>query len=79
MERINWTYAIYELYAETFEKKNHQKNQIFQNLTRPSFSHCNHQQPYNFFSVFADFRTLADNSGKLKLGSSKKKDFRLSK
>ena len=25
-----------------------------------------HQQRYDFFSVFADFRTLADNSGKPK-------------
>ena len=37
-------------------------------------SRCGHQQPYNFFSVFADFRTLADNSGKPKSVDSKQKN-----
>ena len=37
-------------------------------------SRCGHQQPYNFFSVFTDFQTVPDNSGKPKLVDSSQKN-----
>ena len=39
----------------------------------PENSQCDHKQPYNFFSVFADFRIVPDNSGKPKSDDSKQK------
>ena len=39
----------------------------------PESSWCDHQQPYNFFSVFNDFLTLLDNTGEPNLVDSKQK------
>ena len=50
-----------EFYAESLKKKICQKP-----LLDPENCQCGHQQPYNFFSVFGDFRTFSDNSGKPK-------------
>ena len=51
-----------ELYAKYFEKKS-LKNKYFTSSLDPE---CGHQQPYSFFSVFADFQTLLDNPEKVK-------------
>ena len=64
-----------ELYAESFGKKIIKKNQIFQKLGDPENFRCGHKQPYNFFSVSADFRTFTNNSGKAKLLDSKQKKY----
>ena len=39
----------------------------------PENHQCCHQQQYNFFSIFVDFRTLPDNSGIPKSFDSKQK------
>ena len=46
-----------ELHAKSFEKK----IRFSRSSPDPENSRCGHQQPYNFFSVFADFRTAQEN------------------
>ena len=48
-------------------KKIHWKKQIFQKLPDPKNSRCEHEQPYNFFLVVANFQTLLGNSKKNKI------------
>ena len=52
-------FADAELYAESFEKKI--KMKYSRSSLDPGDSCCNHQQPYNFLSFFADFRTTQEN------------------
>ena len=47
--------------AESFEKK-FIKIKYSRNSLDPENSRCGHEQPYNFFFVFADFRTLRPKS-----------------
>ena len=61
------TFLDAEFYAESFEKKLLKKIKYSRTSPDTETSRCGHQQPYDFFSVFADFRTLPDNSGKQKL------------
>ena len=67
-----------ELYAKSFfggeKKKSLKKINYSRSLSDPENSWCGHQQPYNFFSVFTDFQTLPDNSGKPKSVDSKQKN-----
>ena len=70
MERIEFPDA--EFYAESFDSL--KKIKYSRSSPDPeNFRYC-YQQPYNFFLVFVDFRTLADNSGKQKLVDSKQKN-----
>ena len=62
-----------ELYAESFENKFIKKVKYSRSSPDPENSWCGHQQAYDFFSVFAYFQTLPDNSGKSKLVNSKQK------
>ena len=56
-----------KFYAEFLEKKK-KKLCSPRSSSDPENSVCSHQQPFNYFSVFADFRTLPDVSGKNNLG-----------
>ena len=56
-----------ELYAKKFIKK----IKCSRRSPDSENSRCDHQQPYNFFSIFGDFRTFSDYSGKPKLVCSK--------
>ena len=60
-----------EFYAQSFEKKIIQKYQMLQKLARPWIFPM--WLSFNFFSVFPDFRTLPDHSGKPKPVESKQK------
>ena len=61
-----------EFYAEYFDKKKFIKKIKYSRRSPDSEnSRCDHQQPYNFFSIFADFRIFSDYSGKPKLVCSK--------
>ena len=72
-QRIGFTDA--ELYTECFEKKKIiKRNQVLKNSPDPENYWRGHQQSYNFFLVFVDFRTLPDNSGKPKSFDSKQKN-----
>ena len=55
-------------------KKKFNKIKYSRSSIDPENFRCGHQQPYNFFSVFADFRALADNSEKPKSVVSKQKN-----
>ena len=55
-------------------KKTIKKIKYSRSSPDPENSWCGHQQPYNFFSIFADFQKLPDNSGKLKSVDSKQKN-----
>ena len=72
MERIGFPEA--EFYAKFSEKKIIKKMKYSRSLSGTENYWCGHQQSYNFFPVFANFRTLLDNSGKPKLVDSKRKN-----
>ena len=56
-----------EFYVQSFERQFVKKIKCSRSLLDIENSRCGHQQPYKLFSVFANFRTLPDNSGKAKL------------
>ena len=56
------------------KKKIIKRNQVLKNSPDPENYWRGHQQSYNFFLVFVDFRTLPDNSGKPKSFDSKQKN-----
>ena len=62
MERINWISRCKTL-CWIFWKKFIEKIKYSRSSPGHKISRCD-QQPYNFFSVFADFRTLLGNSEK---------------
>ena len=66
-----------ELHAKSFEKKiNLTKIKYSRNSPDLENTRCGHQQPYNFFSVFASFcQTLPGNLGKQKSVDSKQKNW----
>ena len=43
-------------------------------LLDPENYQCGHQQPYNFFPIFANFQIVPGNSGKPKSVDSKQKN-----
>ena len=55
-----------EFHVEFFEKKSLRKIKYSRSSPDPENFRCGHQQPYNFFSVFANFRTLPNVSEKIK-------------
>ena len=63
-----------ELYAESLDKNIIKKIKYSRSLPEPENSRCGHQQPYNFFLVFDNFRTLPGNSRKPKSVDSKQKN-----
>ena len=60
MERINWISRPRTLCWIFWEKSSLTKSNILEAPQIPWFSRCNHQQPCNVFSVFANFQTLAE-------------------
>ena len=66
-------FQIRNFMLKFFEKKSI-KIKYCRSLLGAENSWWDHQQPSIFFSVFADFRTLADNSEKPKLVDSKQKN-----
>ena len=73
LEKINWISKCVTL-CWIFWKKVI-KIKYSRSLLDHESSGCGHSQPYKFFSVFADFRTLVDNSVKPKLVDSTQKNF----
>ena len=59
MERINWICRCRTLCWIFWKKKI--KMKYSRSSLDPGDSCCNHQQPYNFLSFFADFRTTQEN------------------
>ena len=55
-----------EFHVEFCEIKSLRKIKYSRRSPDPENFRCGHQQPYNFFSVFANFRTLPDVSEKIK-------------
>ena len=56
-------------------KKKLLKNMKYsRSLLDPENYQCGHQQPYNFFPIFANFQIVPDNSGKPKSVDSKQKN-----
>ena len=73
LEKINWISKCVTL-CWIFWKKVI-KIKYSRSLLDLESSGSGHPQPYRFFSVFADFRTLVDNSVKPKLVDSTQKNF----
>ena len=73
LEKINWISKCVTL-CWIFWKKVI-KIKYSRSLLDHESSGCGHSEPYKFFSVFADFRTLVDNSVKPKLVDSTQKNF----
>ena len=69
---IDW-FSDAELYTESFEKKSLKEIKYSRSSPDPENYWCGHQQSYNFFLVFVNFRTLPDNSRKPKSVHSKQK------
>ena len=63
-----------EFMLNLLKKNSFRKIKYSRSSPDPENSQCDHQQPFNFFSVFADFRRLSDNSWKQKLVYSKEKN-----
>ena len=74
MERNNSISRYWTLCWIFWKKKSLKEIKYSRSLPDPENYRCGHKQPYNFFSVFSDFQTLPDNSGKPKSVDSKRKN-----
>ena len=72
-KRIDW-FSDAELYTESFEKNSLKEIKYSRSSPDPEKYWCSHQQSYNFFLVFVDFRTPPNNSRKPKSVDSKQKN-----